>query len=67
MTLADKVLKKTLFDLQKHFPIYHACLQYLAVHFCGSAFPENGLAFRQDLEKVGKRWLTADVGLSTAY
>ena len=47
----DKVLKKTLLDLQKRFPIYPACPKYLAVHCCGSAFPENGLAFRQDLEK----------------
>ena len=53
-TLADKVLKKTPLDLQKRLPIYHVCPKYLAAHFCGSAFPENGLAFHQDLEKVGK-------------
>ena len=52
-TLADKVLKKTLLDLQKRFPIYHVCPKYLAAHFCGSAFPENGLAFHQDHDKVG--------------
>ena len=52
-TLADKVLKKTPLDLQKRFPIFHACPTYLVAHRCGSAFPENGLAFRQDLEKVG--------------
>ena len=38
----------------KRFPIYHVCPKCLAARFCGSAFPENGLAFRQDLEKVGK-------------
>ena len=54
MTLADKVLKKTLLDLQKRFPIFNPCPQYLAAHFCGSAFPENGLAFHQDLDEVGK-------------
>ena len=51
--LADKVLKKTLLDLQKRFPIYHVCPKCLAAHFCGSAFPENGLAF-QKLDEVGK-------------
>ena len=66
-TLADKVLKKTLLDLKKRFPIYRACPKYLAAYRCGSAFPENGLAFRQDLEKVGKHWSTGNVGLSTAY
>ena len=50
---ADKVLKRTQLDLQKRFPIYHACPKYLAAHRCGSAFPENGLAFRQDLDEVG--------------
>ena len=29
--------------------------------------PENGLAFRQDFEKVEKNRLTGNVGLSTAY
>ena len=29
--------------------------------------PRERLAFRQDLEKVGKHWLTGNVGLSTAY
>ena len=67
-TLADKVLKKTLLDLQKRFPIYHACPKCLAAHCCGSAFPENGLAFRQDLDEVGKKqWLTGNVGMSAAY
>ena len=32
---ADKVLKKTLLDLQKRFPIYHVCPKCLAAHFCG--------------------------------
>ena len=47
-TPADKVMKNTLLDLQKRFPIYHVCPKYLAAHFCGSAFPENGL------DEVGK-------------
>ena len=51
---ADKVLKKTPLDLQKRFPIYHACPKYLAAHCCGVAFPQNGLAFRQYLDEVGK-------------
>ena len=67
LTLADKVLKKTPLDLQKRFPIYHACPKYLAALLFGSAFPENGIAFREDFEKVGKRWLTGHVGLSTSY
>ena len=54
LTLADKVLKKTPLDLQKLFPIYYVCPKCLAARFCGSAFPENGLAFRQDLGQVGK-------------
>ena len=53
-TAADKVLKKTPLDLQKRFPIHHVCPKCLAARFSGSAFPENGSAFRQDLEKVGK-------------
>ena len=52
--LEDKELMKMCVDLQKRFPIYHACPKYLAAHCCGSAFPENGLAFRQDLDEVGK-------------
>ena len=48
------VLKWTHLDLQKRFPIYHACPKCLAAHCCGSAFPENGLAFHQDLDEVGK-------------
>ena len=36
LTLADKVLKKTSLDLQKRFPIYHACPKYLAAYRCGS-------------------------------
>ena len=49
---ADKVLQETKLDLQKRFPIYHACPKCLAAHLCGSAFPENGLVFRQDHDKV---------------
>ena len=52
LTLADKVLKKTPLDLRKRFSIYHACPKYLEAHRCGSAFPQNGLAFRQVQEKV---------------
>ena len=53
LTPADKVLKKTPLDLQKRFLICHACPKYLAAHRCGSAFPQNGLAFRQDRDKMG--------------
>ena len=66
-SLADKVLKKTPLDLQTTFPKNHACPKYLAAYLCGSAFPQNGLAFRQDFEKVGKRRLTRNVEQSTAY
>ena len=38
--------KKTPVDLQKRFPIYHACPKCLAAYLCGSAS-------RQDREKVG--------------
>ena len=51
---ADKVLKKTQLDFQKRFPKNHVCPQYLAAHFCGSAFPENGIAFHRELDEVGK-------------
>ena len=51
---ADEVLKKTQLDLQKRFPIYHVCPKCLAVHLCGSACPENGLAFHQELDDVRK-------------
>ena len=54
LTPADKVLKKTPLDLQKRFPMYHAYPKYLAVPRCGSAFPESGLSFHQDFEKVGR-------------
>ena len=53
-TLADKVLEKTPLDLQKRFPIYHAYPKYLAAYRCGSAFTQDGLASRQDHDKVGK-------------
>ena len=49
----DKVLKKTPLDLQKRFPMYHAYSKCLAAYRCGSAFQQNGLAPRQDREKVG--------------
>ena len=63
LTLADKVLKKTLLDLEKRFPTYHVCPKCLAAHFCGSAFPENGLAFHQDLDEVGKTLVDWQRGL----
>ena len=53
-TPADKVLKKTLLDLQKRFPITMCVPKCLAALLCGSAFQEKGLAFRQDLDEVGK-------------
>ena len=53
-TPADKVLKKTLLDLQNRFPIYHVCPKCLAALICGSAFLLNGLAFHQELDEVGK-------------
>ena len=62
-TLADKVLKKTPLDLQKRSPIYHACPKCFAAYRCGSAFPENGLAFRQDLEKVRKTQIDWERGI----
>ena len=39
-------MKRTPVDLQKLFPMYHACPRCLAAHRCG-------LASRLDLEKVG--------------
>ena len=53
-TPVDKVLKKTLLDLQKRFPIYHVCPKCLAAQFCGSAFLLNGSTFNQELDDVGK-------------
>ena len=49
-------MKKTPVDLQKRFPIYHARPKCLAAYRCGSAFAQNGLALRQDREKVSKLW-----------
>ena len=49
---ADKVLRRTELDLQKRFPIYHACPKCLAA--LRSAFQKNGLAFHQKLDEVGK-------------
>ena len=50
---ADKVLMMTHLDLQKRFPIYHACPKCLAALLCGSALQKNGLAFHQELDEVG--------------
>ena len=52
--LEDKELMKMQVDLQKRFPIYHVSPKCLVALLCGSAFPEKGLAFRQDLDEVGK-------------
>ena len=46
-------MKRTPVDVQKRFPIYHACPKCLAAYRCGSAFSQDGLASRQDREKVG--------------
>ena len=51
--LEDKVLMMTHLDLQKRFPKNHVCPKCLAALLCGSAFPENGLAFFQELDVVG--------------
>ena len=51
---ADEVLKRTQLDLQKRFPIYLACPKCLAALLSRSAFPQNGLAFLQELDEVGK-------------
>ena len=45
-------MKKTLVDLQKRYPIYHACSKYLAAYHCGSAFSQEGVASLQDHGKV---------------
>ena len=50
--LEVEVLMKMQMDLQKRFPTHHVCPKCLA-HFCDSAFLKNGLASRQDREKVG--------------
>ena len=53
---------------EKRFPIYHACPKCLAAYRCGLAFPQNGLASLQELEKVGKTqvdWVTWDGPLRT--
>ena len=50
-------MKKTPVYLQKRFPRNHASPNCLAAYLCGSAFSQNGLAFRQDREKVGVTWV----------
>ena len=40
--------------LQKRFQIYHVCPKCLAALLCGSALQQNGLAFLQELDEVGK-------------
>ena len=54
LTPADKVLKKTLLDLQKRFPIYHVCPKCLAAQFCGSATRKNVATSLQVSDEVGK-------------
>ena len=51
---ADKVLKKTAIGFAKTFSDIPCVSQILGGHRCGSAFPENGSAFHQDLAVVGK-------------
>ena len=48
--------------LQKRFPKCYACPKCLAAHLCGSALPENGLASRQDHDKVGKTLVDRELG-----
>ena len=62
---AGKVLKRTQLGSAKTFPrCTNACPKCLAAYLCGSAFPENGLAFHQDRDEVGKTlvdWLRGNV------
>ena len=51
--LEDKVLMKTHLDLQKRFPIYHACPKCLAALLCGAAIRRNVLASLQVSDEVG--------------
>ena len=54
LTLADEVLNKTLLDFAKNVSRKTMRVpKTWAAHCCGSAFPENGLAFRQNLDEVG--------------
>ena len=65
-TLADKVLKKTPLDLQKRFPIYHACSKCLAI--VAARHPQRTAQHSARIsDKWEKHWLTGNVGLSTAY
>ena len=66
--LLEKVMKKTPVDLQKRFPIYHACPKCLATYHCSSAFSQDGLASRQWSRKGGSntgRLVTWDSPLRT--
>ena len=53
LTLADKVLKKTLLDLQKRFPIYHVCPKCLAALLCGKAIRRKASTILLVLDVVG--------------
>ena len=48
------LISNSLGSEQKRFPTYHVCPKYLAAHLCGSAFLQNGSAFHQELDQVGK-------------
>ena len=50
---ADKVLQKTLLDLQKRFPIYHVCPKCLAALLCGSAIRKSVATILQVSDEVG--------------
>ena len=68
LTLADKVLKKTLLDLQNRFPIYDVCPKYLGANFfaarrsCRTAWHSSRHWMRWERHKS-----TGNVGMSTAY
>ena len=51
--LKDKVLRMMHVDLQKRFPIYHACPKCLAAPLCGSAIRMKVLTCPQVLDEVG--------------
>ena len=52
--LRIKCCRGRIWICKKRYPIYNVCPKCLAVHLCYPAFPENSLAFRQDLDEVRK-------------
>ena len=62
-TLADKVMKKMVLDLQKRFPIYHACPNIWRPIVAAWHSHKNGLAFRLDLEKMGRTQVDWERGI----